>query len=196
MRYYWIWAAPSENVPSGHARTVKTQIRRHRCAVWSKPSLSAARMYQWRYYRMYQRTRKPGWETCACARWYKSAHFAHAQAHFRKEWPIYRQTEKALRVFCWFPELGVHSSYNFHVDRAKRKGGLEHAHNAQIQIHTTHAQSLPGIWFSLIHSMASKDIFSGQRKLWSNCTDAQADLILAFAVRICRETHFRMARPT
>ena len=44
-----------------------------------------------------------------------------------------------------------------------------------------------------IHSVVFNDSVSRQRRSWSDCADAQADL--ALAVRICPETCFGMERP-
>ena len=63
----YLWVALSKNVPTGHLRTAKAQIRLRRCTVWSGPSLSTTRIIG--YYRMYQwRTKaqmspfvSPGW---------------------------------------------------------------------------------------------------------------------------------------
>ena len=62
------------------------------------------------------------------------------------------------------------------MSRAKRKCTFEHVQNAQIQIHTTRAQSHPGICFPMMHSIVSSDYGSEQWRSWSDCADAQADL--------------------
>ena len=59
-----MWAAPRENVHLGHARTAKTQIRLHGCAVWTGPSLSAVRTIG--YNRMYNWKVKAPIKPCAC----------------------------------------------------------------------------------------------------------------------------------
>ena len=73
MRYFLFEVATSENVPSGHALTAKAQIRLHGCAVWSGPSLSAARSIG--FYRLYQCRAKPRMRPCACAGWSTYARF-------------------------------------------------------------------------------------------------------------------------
>ena len=41
---------------------------------------------------------------------------------------------------------------------------------------TSSAKTHPGIWSLFIHSIVSNDSVSGQRRPWSDCADAQADL--------------------
>ena len=61
---------------------------------------------------------------------------------------------------------------------APSEGVFEHAQNAQIQIHPTHAQSLirafPLHWYILM--IIPNDFAIGQRRSWSDCADVQADL--------------------
>ena len=64
-----------------------------------------------------------------------------------------------------------------HSQSTKRKGVLEHAQNAQIQI-SPHAPAKfhSGICFPLIHAVVSNDSVSGQRRPWSDCAGAPSDL--------------------
>ena len=59
---------------------VKAKISLRIRAVWSGPSLSAARIIG--YYRMYQQRAKARMSPCACAGWCESALFVHARRHF------------------------------------------------------------------------------------------------------------------
>ena len=53
-------------------------------------------------------------------------------------------------------------------------------------------RSYPGIFSLLIHSLVSNESVSGQRRHWSDRADAQ--VVLAFPIRLCPKTIFRMAR--
>ena len=66
-------------MPSGHSKIAKAQIRISRCAVWSGPSLSAARIIG--YYRMYQWS-KGVRRICTCPGWCEFAQSLHARRHF------------------------------------------------------------------------------------------------------------------
>ena len=55
------------------------------------------------------------------------------------------------------------------MGHAKPKGVFEHAQNAGIQIHPTHAQSL-------IRTFAGHDSVRGQWRPWSDCVDGLVDL--------------------
>ena len=63
-RYFSLWAAPSQKVPSGLKRTVKTLIRLRGCAVWSGPSQSANRII--RHYKIPQWKASARMRLCAC----------------------------------------------------------------------------------------------------------------------------------
>ena len=65
-----------------------------------------------------------------------------------------------------------------HLARAKRKRVFKHAQNAQVQSSRVCAMSHPGKCSPPIHSAVSIDSRNGQRRPWSDCADAQADLDL------------------
>ena len=87
----------------GHMLTEKAQISLCIHAVWSGPSLSAARIIE--YYRMYQWRAKSWIRPCAWASWCESAHFAHTQRHFFAWRGQYNS-----KVFD-LPEASISSSY-------------------------------------------------------------------------------------
>ena len=63
----------------GHMWTAKAQISLPIPMIWSGPLLSTARIIG--YYRMYRWRAKAWMRPCACAGWWESTHFAHAQRH-------------------------------------------------------------------------------------------------------------------
>ena len=86
----------------------------------------------------------------------------------------------SLTLISWCVFIGLrkyaHASYIPYMGHAKQNCIFVHAQNAQIQIHPTHPPSHPVICYPLIHSVVSNDSVSGQRRPWSDCADAQADL--------------------
>ena len=87
-------------------------------------------------------------------------------------------------VVCWKSQRVVKvnlldqnsSRWHFKMSCAMRKCTFEHVQNAQIQIHSMHAQSHLGICSPLIYSIVFNDSVSWQRRSWSDCADTQADL--------------------
>ena len=63
-----------------------------------------------------------------------------------------------------------------HMGRVKRKRAFEHAQNAQIQVILCMRKASSGLLLFIWHSVESNDSFSGKRRSWSDCADAQSDL--------------------
>ena len=78
--------------------------------------------------------------------------------------------------------LRSHRNENFkrllhHSGPDKRKGAFEHAQNVRVTSLFTNVKSHPGIFSPLMHSVVYNDSGSGQQKSWSECADAQANLV-------------------
>ena len=56
-------------------------------------------------------------------------------------------------------------------------------------------KSYPSIWSLLLHSTGSNDSVSGQRRPWSDCADAQADLGLYWPCAYARRHFFAWSDP-
>ena len=106
--------------------------------------------------------------------------------YFIPVWYKWTATRHSILHNCTVMAFGTNSKslqYSFllelwhaYTDHVKRKDVFEHARNAQFGSSSACTNYPTGLCFPFIHSVLSNDSVSGQRRSWSDCAEAQADL--------------------